>query len=155
MATFEIVTWIDAPQAACFDLARDIGFHVETLAGTGERAVAGRTDGLIGLGETVTFEGVHFGVRQRLTSKITAFDRPHHFRDEQVQGAFARFRHDHVFETVDGRTRMRDTLDFASPLGPLGWVVDRVVMTGHLRRLLAARCEDLRVEAERRHRAPR
>ena len=30
----------------------------------------------------------HFGITQELTSRITAFDRPRHFRDEMEKGAF-------------------------------------------------------------------
>ena len=40
----------------------------------GQVAVGGRTSGLIGLGEEVTWRARHFGVTQHLTSKITAFD---------------------------------------------------------------------------------
>lgn len=60
----------------------------------------------------MTWEATHFGVRQRLTSHITAFDRPRHFRDSMVAGAFRRFDHDHWFD-ADGRggTVMRDAFD--------------------------------------------
>ena len=54
MAVIRIVTRIAAPMEWCFDLARDIDFHTRSLADTGERAVAGRTTGLIGLGDDGT-----------------------------------------------------------------------------------------------------
>jgi hypothetical protein len=76
MATIKIVTVIDAPIEICFDLARDIDFHVRSMAETGERAVAGRTTGLIRFGESVTWKAHHLGVVQRFTSRITALDRP-------------------------------------------------------------------------------
>jgi hypothetical protein len=41
--------------------------HTQTTAQTNEKAVAAVTDGKIGLGQTVTFEGTHFGMRQRFT----------------------------------------------------------------------------------------
>jgi len=62
---------INAPIERCFDLARDIDFHQRSLTDTGERAIGGVTSGLIALGETVTWEATHFGVRQRLTVRIT------------------------------------------------------------------------------------
>ncbi len=148
MATFRIVTVIAAPIRTCFDLARDIDFHTRSMARTGERAVAGRTSGLIGLGESVTWEARHLGVRQRLTSRITAFDRPTHFRDEMTAGAFRSFAHDHRFEECDGGTVMTDEVVFRSPFGPLGWLVDSLFMTGYLRRLLAGRCLAIKQEAE-------
>ena len=149
MASFRIVTEVAAPVEVCFDLSRDIDFHTHSLAHTGERAVAGRTSGLIGLGESVTWEARHLGVRQRLTVVITAFDRPAYFRDEMTAGAFAAFAHDHRFEGRAGITVMTDEVTFRSPLGPVGWLVDRLYLTGYLRRLLAGRCEAIKREAER------
>ena len=148
MATFRIVTVIAAPREVCFDLARDIDFHVRSLADTGERAVAGRTAGLIGLGESVTWEARHLGVRQRLTSEVTAFDRPAYFRDVMTAGAFRAFAHDHRFEATGGGTVMTDEVAFRSPLGPLGWLVDAMFLTGYLRRLLGGRCQAIKREAE-------
>ena len=145
MAFIRIETSIAAPIERCFDLARDIDFHVRTQSASGERAVAGRTTGLIELGETVTWEAKHLGIRQRFTSKITAFDRPRHFRDEMMAGAFRSFGHDHRFEERGNATVMIDELVFRSPLGPL---VDRLFMTGYLRRLLEKRCEEIKREAE-------
>lgn len=147
MARIRIVTSIAAPIERCFDLARDIDFHVRSLAGTGERAVAGRTSGLIELGESVTWEARHFGIRQRLTSKITALDRPRYFRDEMVAGAFRNFAHDHLFEQTGDVTVMIDAVEFQSPLGPIGWLVDRLVLAGYLSRLLTGRAEAIKQAA--------
>lgn len=148
MATFRIETEIAAPVEVCFDLARDIDFHARSLCDTDERAVAGRTSGLIGLGESVTWEARHLGVRQQLTAKVTAFDCPTYFRDVMTRGAFRSFAHDHRFEAHGGGTVMTDEVEFRSPLGPLGWLVDSLFMTGYLRRLLESRCQAIKHEAE-------
>lgn len=150
MATFRVVTTITAPVEVCFDLARDIDFHTTTMAGSGERAVGGRTTGLIELGESVTWEAKHLGVRQRLTVEITAFDRPTYFHDVMTRGAFRSFEHDHRFEVRDGITVMTDEVVFRSPFGPVGWVVNAVFLTRYMRRLLTARGLDIKREAERR-----
>lgn len=148
MAFISIVTHIAAPRERCFDLARDIDFHTESLAHTGEKAIAGRTSGLIELGEAVTWEGRHFGVRQRFTSKITAFERPTYFRDEMVAGAFRSFAHDHRFESANGRTTMIDEVWFRSPYGLLGRVVDVLLLTRYMRGLLATRADAIKRAAE-------
>jgi ligand-binding SRPBCC domain-containing protein len=148
MPVIRIVTAIDAPVGVCFDLARDIDFHTASLAGTGERAVAGRTAGLIGPGESVTWEGRHLGVRQRFTAEVTAFDRPFFFRDVMTAGAFRSFAHDHRFEERGGRTVMTDVVEFRSPLGPVGWLVDWLFLVGYLRRLLGGRCSAIKHRAE-------
>lgn len=139
MALIELLTVIDAPQERVFDLARSIDAHQASAEGTHERAVAGRTSGLIGLGEEVTWEARHFGVTQRLRVKITALDRPHSFQDIMLQGAFAWMRHEHFFQHEDGRTLMRDRFEFQSPLGPLGRLFDVLVLTGYMRRFLVKR----------------
>ena len=115
MPIIEFCTFIQAPAERCFDLARDIDLHIASTPGTREKAVGGVTSGLIDLGEEVTWEATHFGVRQRLTSRITSFDRPRHFRDSQVRGAFRRFDHDHFFKVESGSTVMRDVFDYESP----------------------------------------
>jgi len=146
-------TWIAASPEACFDASRDIDLHSRTVAHTDERAVGGRTSGLIELGEEVAWEGVHFGLRLRHRSRITGFDRPRWFQDAMVAGHFRSFVHDHHFAPERGGTLMRDVLEFRSPYGPLGALVDQLVLGRYLRRFLATRAGALRVELERRARA--
>ena len=149
MNRIELATDIRAPREVCFDLARDLDLHLRSMARSGEQAVAGRTTGLIGLGEEVTWRARHFGIHHHHTSRITAFDRPSYFRDSMVAGRFKTFEHDHIFEAVDGGTRMRDILLFESPLGILGRCVDRLVLARYLTRLLEERNRVIRAAAER------
>lgn len=140
---------IDAPQQICFDVARSIDYHMESTARTQEKAIAGVTSGLIGLGEFVTWEAVHFGVRQRLTAKITEFDEPRFFVDEMVSGAFKRFRHVHEFIPLGtNRTRMLDTFDYTSPLGMLGKLADLLVLEKYMTKFLRQRNDFLKSVAE-------
>jgi len=132
----------------CFDLARSVDAHVVSAGASGERAVAGVTTGLLGLGDQVTWRGRHLGVVQELTSRITAFDRPRHFRDEMVRGAFRKLAHDHYFEAVPAGTRMRDVFEFSAPLGILGRLAEWAVLTGYLRRFLEERAQVLKRLAE-------
>ena len=148
MARFEVTTEISAPLASCFDLARDLDLHLRSMVHAGEQAIAGRTSGLIELGEEVTWRAKHFGLSHEHTSRITAFDRPHHFRDEMVNGRFKSFRHDHYFEATDAGTRMVDLLEFSSPLGLLGWVVDSLFLSRYLEKLIRERNAIIKREAE-------
>lgn len=45
---------------------------------------------------------------------------------------------------------MRDVVDFASPLGPLGALVDRLYMRRHMERFLAGLNAQLKLTAEQR-----
>jgi ligand-binding SRPBCC domain-containing protein len=148
MPRIELITIINAPVAKVFDLARDIGLHMESTKQTGEKAIAGKTSGLIELGETVTWRAKHFGIWQNLTSKITEFDRPNFFLDEMVKGAFKSFRHEHHFSTVDGYTTMKDTFVFESPLGVLGRLFNLLVLTKYMTKLLVERNRVIKEVAE-------
>lgn len=141
---------IDAPQQICFDLARSIDSHMESTARTREKAIGGVTSGLIRLGESVTWEAVHFGVKQRLTAKITEMEEPWFFVDEMVQGAFKRFYHKHEFIPLgEKKTRMIDTFDYTSPLGVLGKLADTLILERYMRRFLLERNLYLKEKAER------
>ncbi|MBV9496956.1 MAG: SRPBCC family protein [Acidobacteria bacterium] len=148
MQTVIVETRIAASPQRCFDAARDIDLHVESLAHTGERAIAGKTSGLIGLGEEVTWRGRHFGIVQRFTSKITALDAPYFFQDTMQRGAFRSFVHDHYFLAEGDATLMRDVLAFSAPLGLLGRMVERLALREYLRRLLVGRAEVIRRAVE-------
>lgn len=140
MVTIRLAISIAAPPARVFDLARSIDLHSRSLAWTREVPVAGRMAGLIGLGETVTWRARHLGVRQRLTSRVTAYDRPRFFQDVMVRGAFAWMEHDHWFDAApDGGTVLRDELRFAAPLGVLGRMAEALVLRRYMTRFLERR----------------
>jgi len=144
-----IETRIAAPVARVFDLARDVGAHVESSAFTGERAVApGRTSGLLELGDLLTFEGRHLGVRQRLTVKITEMEPPRRFVDEGVRGALRELHHLHEFADGDGVTLMRDTVTWRSPFGILGRAADALFVTRHMRWFVSEKQGRLKLMAE-------
>ena len=91
------------------------------------------------MGETVTWKARHLGLPFTMTSRITEYEAPRRFVDEQVTGPFARWWHEHTFEEVGGVTLMTDRVEFASPLGPLGGLVDSTILTSYLTRLLTER----------------
>jgi ligand-binding SRPBCC domain-containing protein len=148
MPIISLKTIIHAPVVICFDLSRNIDLHTISTRQTGERAVAGVTSGLIGLGETVTWRARHFGVWQHLTSKITEYARPNYFVDEMVQGAFNRFRHEHHFKQMDGSTIMTDVFDYSSPFGALGKLADVLILKKYMTRLLEERNKVIKDYAE-------
>jgi len=76
----------------------------------------------------------------KMTSKITEWDRPIRFVDEQVAGPFASFRHEHTFErTGDGGTRMRDRVAFNAPAGVLGRAAEWLFIGRYVRHLIEVR----------------
>ncbi|WP_198936743.1 SRPBCC family protein [Domibacillus epiphyticus] len=71
--------------------------HTKTTSNTKETVVGGVTEGLLEQGDYVTWEAIHFGVKQRVTAKITEMDPPYTFTDVMVKGAFHSFIHIHEF----------------------------------------------------------
>jgi ligand-binding SRPBCC domain-containing protein len=132
----------------CFDLSVDVDVHQASVPGTAERAVGGTTSGRMGLGDHVTWEARHLGKMRRLTSQITAFERPHRFVDEMVSGAFKSFRHDHIFEGTDDGTLMLDIFEYESPFGPLGRLADAVFLRRYMTALLETRNRHIKAHAE-------
>ena len=149
MAEIRIDTFVAAPPERVFDVARDLDFHQRSMAHTGERAVAGRTTGLIELGQEVEWEARHLGRAWRLRSRITEMDRPRSFTDEQVSGPFTRYHHTHTFVARDGGTLMIDDWRHVPPLGPLGALADVLFLARHMRRTLEMRAAAIKEEAER------
>jgi ligand-binding SRPBCC domain-containing protein len=141
-------TIIDAPQKICFDLARSIDLHESSMSHTNEKAVDGRTSGLIQKGEFVTWEATHFFVKQRLSSRITEMEYPLYFVDEMISGAFKSLRHKHEFVKSGDTTLMIDDFSYEVPFGFLGNLFNRIALENYLRKLLMARNREIKRMAE-------
>jgi ligand-binding SRPBCC domain-containing protein len=148
MPTISLSAHVKATPEQCFDLSRDVSVHTDSTGSGRERAVAGVTEGLLSLGDEVTFEARHLGLRWRMTSKITEMDRPHRFVDEMQRGPFSWWRHVHTFTPHDGGTLVVDKVDYAPPMWPLSLPVERLFLRRFMRRLLEKRNRFLRELAE-------
>ncbi len=148
MPTIYLKTYIQSSVDRVFDLARSIDLHKATFVEHNEKAIAGRTTGLIEIGETVTWSAVHLGVRQQLTSKVTSLEKHNLFTDEMVKGPFKYFVHSHHFKKIEGGVLMVDTFSYASPLGPLGKLADLLFLKRYLRRVLSKRNHFIKKVAE-------
>ncbi|QCE42808.1 SRPBCC family protein [Psychroserpens sp. NJDZ02] len=148
MPLIQLKTVIDSDIQTCFYLSRNIDFHKDSMAHSNEKAIAGKTSGLIELNEWVTWEASHFGIKQKLTSKITVLDAPYYFVDEMVSGAFKSFKHEHIFVFEDGKTLMTDKFWFKSPFGVLGRLANTLFLNKYMTTLLKTRNQYLKDKAE-------
>ncbi|WP_433796705.1 SRPBCC family protein [Actinoplanes sp. CA-252034] len=148
-AEIEVVSVINAAASTVFDLELDVDVHAASLAESHETATTATGRRRLGPGDEVTFRARHFGLHWRMTSRITAYDRPVHFVDEQTRGPFRALRHEHHFEALgNGRTRMTDRMTIRAPFGPLGALITRFLLAPYLRRLLVERAAHIRRMAE-------
>lgn len=88
-------TRINAPLEICFDLARSIDLHQESMKHTGEQAVAGTTKGLIELGELVTWKAKHWHCDETNKKKLLN-QRNHILKD--IAESFFQLMHIHLRE---------------------------------------------------------
>ena len=148
MPTIRLETSIHAPPERCFELSLSVDLHAQSQAYAHERPIAGVLAGEMRLGDTVTWEAVHFGVKQHLTSQITAYERPSHFTDDMVAGIFQQLHHSHEFVPQPHGTLMIDVFTFQAPLGILGKLAEILFLTRYMRILLLSRNRYLKQVAE-------
>ena len=148
MPSIHLTTFIAAPIEQVFDLARSIDLHQVSMAASTEKAVAGKTSGLINENETVTWEAKHFFKKRQFTSKITSMKKPDQFVDEMIKGDFKSYRHEHHFKVIENGTIMIDLVEFETPYGSLGRLVNRFYMIAYMEKLIKERNNTIKEYAE-------
>jgi ligand-binding SRPBCC domain-containing protein len=149
MPVIEHKQFIKASIEVCFNLARDVNVHTQTTLKTKERAVGDVTKGLLEEGDSVTWEAVHFGIKQRLTSRIIFMEYPHSFVDVMVKGAFKSFIHIHQFTADEKGTTMIDYFQYKSRFGLIGVLVDKMFLEKYMKRFIVMRAIELKKIAEK------
>ncbi|HKX86223.1 MAG TPA: SRPBCC family protein [Flavobacterium sp.] len=149
MTAIRLTTKINADKPIVFDVSRNIDFHQQSLSHTSEKAIAGRTSGLIELDETVTWRGKHFGFQLTHQSKIIEMHQYDSFADEMLKGCFTSFVHYHYFEEEEGATIMIDEVYYETPYGMLGRLFDYVILRKYLRKLIEKRNDAIKKQSEK------
>jgi ligand-binding SRPBCC domain-containing protein len=148
MPTIHLTTFIAAPVARVFDLARSIDLHKQSMTKHQEEAVAGTRFGLIEKNESVTWKAKHLFKTRFLRSEITEMKKPDMFVDQQVKGDFKMMRHEHHFKPCDNGTIMIDILEFEVPYGSFGRLVSKVYLAGYMKNLIEQRNKSIKEFAE-------
>ena len=149
MTVINLVTEVNAPIGRCFDVSRDIEVHQLSVKDTKERVVSGRSKGLCELNDEITWEAVHFGIKQRLSVRIVEMNRPYSFTDMMLKGAFKSMRHEHTYEEKNGITIMKDAFQYEVPFGFIGSLFDRLVLKNYMTRFLNTRNAGLKAVIEK------
>jgi ligand-binding SRPBCC domain-containing protein len=150
MTVINLKTHICAPIEKCFDLARDVDFHKLSTQKTNEEAIAGRLTGLCELNDEITWRAKHFGIIQKLSVKITAFEKPYFFEDKMTKGAFKSMRHEHHFVRLnENETEMIDKFLYEVPFGFLGRIVDKLILKNYMENFLLERNKMIQHVAEK------
>ena len=139
MSTINLETHIKASSEICYKLSLNVDLHQESTRKTGEHIVGGIQNGIMKLGNTVTWKAKHFGVWQTLTTEITE-EKPYSlFVDKMTKGTFKSMRHEHHFIENEGFTTMKDVFIFESPLGVLGKIFNELILEKYMKGFLIER----------------
>ena len=148
MPTLTFQRSISAPPETVFDLCRSVDFHVKAAKSIKARAVAHRTTGLAELNDRTTYSARFFGLRFRLTTRLTAMDAPHSFREELERGLFQEFSHHYTLQAIPQGTLLQDQFSFRAPFGPLGRIFETLILKRALVAAQHERLDAIQTEAE-------
>jgi ligand-binding SRPBCC domain-containing protein len=133
--------WLPTSPDAAFAFCSDMDHLAETIPPRLHFRL--RTGGpvTLELGSEFDYTIRLHGFRLRWRGKITAWEPPHRFVDEQIRGPYRLWRHEHVFEERDGGTVCHDRVQYAH-VG--GWPVHRLLVKPNLDRIWAYRLQIFR-----------
>lgn len=142
-------TYINAPIELVFRLGRSLDVHKAVNTDNEETILKGRSVGLVEQGDIITWQAKHFGIRQQLQVIVYELEAPLVFKDQMLSGPFKTMHHIHQFEkNGENGTKMIDVFTFSSPLGLLGSLFDRLILSKYLTRFLQRKNSFLKQIAE-------
>lgn len=148
MSIIILETLINAKPEICYKLSLNVNLHQTSTSKTGEYIIDGVKEGVMKLGDSVTWRAKHFGVWQNLTTKITEEKPFTYFVDEMQKGAFKSMKHEHHFLKNGDITTMKDVFIFTSPFGILGKIFNRLILENYMRNFLIERNKMIKEVAE-------
>ena len=81
------------------------------------------------------------GLPLRWRTRITVWEPPHRFVDEQIRGPYRQWIHEHLFEPRDGGTLARDHVRYAVPFD---FIAHRLFVRPDVEKIFAFRSETLK-----------
>lgn len=148
MSFIHLTTFIAAPQQRVFDLSRSVDLHKHSMNRYAEKIVKGTMTGLMNMNDEVTWKARHVFKERVLRTRITGFERPHYFADEQVEGDFVMMKHEHYFKPAENGTIMIDQFRYEIKYGFLGRLFNQTYLEKYMKRLLSERNAVIKKAAE-------
>lgn len=86
-------------------------------------------------GTLIDYELRLWGVPVRWRTRIESFEPESRFTDVQLRGPYRSWHHTHEFAEVPGGTRVRDSVVYQLPLGPMGRLAHALLVRRSLERI--------------------
>lgn len=142
--TLDAALWLPLPPAEAFTFFGDAGnLDAITPAWLNFRITTPRPIAMAP-GALIDYEIRLRGIPVRWRTRITYWEPPRAFVDEQLRGPYRLWRHRHTFEPANGGTWVRDHVDYAVPGGPLEPLLHRCLVGPDLRAIFAHRQRRIR-----------
>lgn len=77
-------------------------------------------------------------------TEITHVREPNYFVDEQRFGPYKFWHHQHIFKEFEGGVEMEDIVSYAVPLGPIGHLINSIVINKKIKKIFGFRSATLR-----------
>jgi ligand-binding SRPBCC domain-containing protein len=95
-------------------------------------------------GSEIDYQIRLYGVPVHWRTRIEVVEAPHKFVDVQEKGPYALWRHSHYFKDLGGgATEMKDRVEYAMPLGPLGEIAYHLFVARSLAQIFEFREREL------------
>lgn len=94
-------------------------------------------------GAEITYRIKWLGLPMNWKTRITEYEPPFLFVDEQEQGPYSLWRHRHTFRPADEGTVVSDHVDYALPLGSLGEIAHSALVRKQLLAIFRYRQQEL------------
>jgi ligand-binding SRPBCC domain-containing protein len=138
---FRAELWLPRPPAEIFPFFADAG-NLQTITPPWLHfRIVTPTPIVMGVGTLIDYRLRVHGLPIRWRSRISAWDPPRFFSDEQIRGPYRMWMHEHTFEPSGEGTLVRDVVRFAAPGGK---IVHRLFVRRDVHRIFAFRAEALR-----------
>jgi hypothetical protein len=148
MPTLHLTSFVAAPRERVFDLSRNISLHKVSMEQFKEEAIGGIRSGLINKEDTVTWRGKHLYKTRYFTSKITEMKPYETFTDKMIKGDFKSFEHQHFFKSTENGTIVIDIINYETPYGWIGNLVNKFYLNSYLEKLINHRNSVIKQYAE-------
>jgi ligand-binding SRPBCC domain-containing protein len=145
MITVRTTTQVNAPIERCFQLSLSAALRQEAV---GSEPVSGRTTGLIGLDDKVTWAKGLFGWGSRQENRVEALRPDLFFREVSSVESPGRLEHDHHFAPMNDGTRIRDEIQCSAPEGWRGLIAERFFLRRRMTEYLKRRNAIIKQAAE-------
>ena len=143
-----MTTFVAAPIDRVFDLSRHLALYRQVFQTRHESFSSGAGSNLLDKGETITIIAKHAGRSRMSMLKITNFQKPILFVEEQAKGDLQHYSHEHHFKPVDNGTIIIDLVEFGMPKDIPGKIFGKLYFRNYLEAMLRKRNEVIRSYAE-------